>query len=506
MNSLCDHRDKGDGVLKKILLGIAVIAVGLGFFWKIKIAPNIADPRMLLQAAIGSGIDAPDASRVPQLFELPDGLGIQLFYSGLPNVRDLLVLPSGGLLATTPRSGTVHFLEPDQNGDGKADARQELLTGLNKPHGLLLFKKWLYVAETDAVKRFAFDSGTGKVVGGAETIVSGLPGNGNHWARNLMAGADGWIYINIGSSCNVCIEQDSRRGSIMRFRPDGSDLQVYASGLRNSMAMAVAPWSREFYALDIARDLLGDDFPADEMNRVVQGGFYGWPYANDDAVIDPSLGEKDPARAAESLKPVFKFPAHTTPLDLHFIVDARLGGAAKRSALVTLHGSWNRSELDGYRVEQLIWHDSGEVSRRVFLSGFLGDSGVRGRPVDIEEHEGVLYLSDDYAGAIYAIGIGLTDRVAMPSSTVASAEFDTAEVAAGASLFERYGCGGCHVADQHNPDPNLIDLSTVALRYDAKRLADFFLAPNPPMPVFPLSDSERSALAAYLLDSYQQAR
>jgi len=182
-------------------------------------------------------------------------------------------------------------------------------------------------------------------------------------------------------------------------------VEIYARGLRNSVGFDWAPWSGELYATDNGRDMLGDDFPPDELNRIVKNGFYGWPYYHGDNVPDPEYGMQGLDLLASALRPAFKFRPHNAPLGIHFIrgVDYFPAGYAK-SALVALHGSWNRSELDGYKVISLHWLADGSIQARDFITGFLSEKGIMGRPVSIaEDKAGQLYLTDDLGGRIYRI-------------------------------------------------------------------------------------------------------
>ena len=148
-----------------------------------------------------------------------------------------------------------------------------------------------------------FDPSTGRAAGGFERVVTGLPGGGNHWTRTVRFGPDGRLYVSVGSSCNVCIEKDQRRAAIVRYRPDGSGEEMFATGLRNSVGFDWQPGDGQLYATDNGRDLLGDDFPPCELNRIVEGGFYGWPIANGDRVPDPDHGKGQEARIAASIRP-----------------------------------------------------------------------------------------------------------------------------------------------------------------------------------------------------------
>ena len=190
-------------------------------------------------------------------------------------------------------------------------------------------------------------------------------------------------------------------------RPDGSGEEIFATGLRNPVGFDWRPETGELYATDNGRDLLGDDFPPCELNRIERGGFYGWPYANGDRVADPDLGAGRERRIASSLSPAHAFRAHNAPLGIHFVRGARAPRDYHGAALVALHGSWNRTRKDGYKVVSLHWRPDGAIEERDFAVGFERDEDVIGRPVDVAEGpDGAFYISDDYAGAIYRVAYG----------------------------------------------------------------------------------------------------
>jgi glucose/arabinose dehydrogenase len=168
--------------------------------------------------------------------------------------------------------------------------------------------------------------------------------------------------------------------------------------------MDFAPWDGAFYATDNGRDLLGDDFPPCELNRIEENGFYGWPYINGFGRLDPDFGKGREALLAAARSPVHGFRAHNAPLGIRFLRAARRAPGFEHAALVALHGSWNRSKPDGYQVVSLHWRNDGRIEERPFLWGFLDATGIIGRPVDIAEaDDGTLYVSDDYAGVIYRV-------------------------------------------------------------------------------------------------------
>lgn len=335
--------------------------------------------------------------------KVADGFRLSLFADNLKAPRMLHVTQRGDVLVSLPHAGSVLLLR-DGDGDGQADKRIVLLEGLNLPHGIDSGDGWLYVAETDSVGRVAFDAKTGIVSGNYQKILTDLPANKGHWTRTLRMGPDGWLYVTVGSSCNVCVEDEPERAAMLRLRPDGSEKQLYATGLRNSVGFDWSPVDGDIYATDNGRDWLGDNFPPDELNRIVEGGFYGWPYASGKRVPDPDFGTGKEKLIRESIVPVHGFRAHNAPLGVTFLKHERFSDQYRHAALVALHGSWNRSSKDGYKVVSLHWGESGGIDERDFITGFVAGEAVSGRPVAIVEGaDGVLYLSDDYAGVIYQV-------------------------------------------------------------------------------------------------------
>ena len=285
--------------------------------------------------------DAMAESEVRARLRVPQGFAVNTYASDVANARFLRFTSAGDLLVSAPRQGTVFLLGRDRNGDGTADGRRALLTDLNRPHGIAIHDGWLYVAETDAVLRVRFDAETGTVSGTPERIVTGLPGGGNHWTRTIDVGPDGKLYVSVGSSCNVCEEADRRRATIVRYDLDGKNETIYATGLRNSVGFDWQPATGDLYATDNGRDMLGDDFPPCELNRVVEGGFYGWPYANGDRVPDPDFGRSKPEQVTGSIPPVHGFGAHTAPLGMTFYEGSTFPEKYRGAIFAALHGSWN---------------------------------------------------------------------------------------------------------------------------------------------------------------------
>jgi glucose/arabinose dehydrogenase/cytochrome c553 len=472
----------------------------------------------IFNSMLGRGIDPPSETVVQGRFRVPEGYRIELFAEGIENARFMRFSPGGDLIISQPRIGRLLHVARDADGDGRSDGQQPLLEGLDRPHGFDFRDGQLYIGEGSAIARVAFSEDgpdSIRVTGDTTRIAEGIPEGGNHWSRTLRFGPDGMIYLQVGSSCNVCEEEDPRRAAILRFSADGSGEEIYAAGLRNSVGFDWRPGTNELYATDNGRDLIGDDYPPCELNRIEQGGFYGWPYANGDNRPDPDFGEDNASRIAASIPPVHSFNAHNAPLGITFLRHPSAPPTLRGAALVALHGSWNRSRLDGYKVVSLHWDAEGRITERDFLTGFEVDEDVIGRPVDVAEGpDGAIYVSDDYANVIYRVsrGHGVDDSLAVPRAAprVMNDPLDELDsearaelAAAGASLYAQHACGTCHSADQAAPGVVVKPLAGLASRYTIDSLTRFFLTPTPPMPAFALSEQERRALAVHVLEEYR---
>ena len=389
--------------MRRILIGIG-LAIAAGAFacatlWPERLAVNAPLLGMLM------GAEPPAKSELERRMKVPEGFSIGVFAAGIKNARFMRFTSAGDLLVSSPREGAVFLLERDANGDGRADGTRKLLLGLDRPHGLAFAGEWLYVAETGAIKRVRFDAATRAVVGEPELVLGGLPIEGNHWTKTIDLGPDGWLNISIGSSCNVCLEDDERRATIARLHPDGTGFELYATGLRNSAGFDWRPADEALFATDNGRDLLGDDFPPCELNRIEPGKFYGWPFVNGTGVPDPDFGGQGGEKAATTTPPAHGFGAHTAPLGMRLYRGTAFPERYRDQAFIALHGSWNRTTKSGYKVVLLEWpSDGGSIVESDFLTGFELDGNVIGRPVDVQDGpDGALYVSDDFGGAIYRV-------------------------------------------------------------------------------------------------------
>ena len=498
-------------MLRKTPIALLVILIaaagGIYVFWPKTWIVNAP----MMNSLFGWGIDAAPEARLREQLKLPEGYQINRYAIGLGQVRVMRWTSGGDLLVSIPRKGEIALIGRDTKKRGRGGAIKALLTGLDKPHGIEILNGYLYVGETNAIVRVPFDERKGEVTGKIERILTGLPGGGNHWARTLRLGPDGWIYVNVGSDCNVCIEKDKRRAAILRFRPDGSGEEIFAEGLRNTTGFDFDA-NGTLWGVDNGRDLLGDDTPPEELNRIEQGKFYGWPFRYGDNTPDPEFGAISDPRAAAAVPPALALPAHAAPLSIRFLHGNALPGL-EGAALVAFHGSWNRSKKQGYEVVSLHWDADGKIGVEPFIAGFQKNEEAIGRPVDTTQGpDGAIYISDDYAGVIYRVSYGAeavssagaAPAVPKPAAPAPAEPAPDASIPAemaerGEKLFGTAGCKNCHGGEK--PVAALNDL---LMRYSIDDIAALLLAPPANMPAFPqLDDNERRDIAAYVLATHK---
>lgn len=502
-------------VLRLVLVLAFAVVLGIGACRLGLLPERYAINAPIAQLLLGRGVEPAPEDELRQQLRVPHGFTVSLYASGIPNARMLRFTERGDLLVSTPRSGSVWLLARDEDQDGRADATSRLLDGLDRPHGLDFHDGWLYVAEGSAVGRVRYDADARRAEGRLEPVVTGLPSGENHWTRTVRFGPDGGMYVSVGSSCNVCIEESPERAAMLRFEPDGSARRIHATGLRNSVGFDWRPSTGELFATDNGRDLLGDDVPPCELNRIVENGFYGWPFAYGNRVPDPDFGAGHEADVARSIPPAHSFGAHNAPLGITFVRNPNAPPELRDAALVALHGSWNRTRKDGYEVVSLHWSADGSIERRDFLTGFLRDQTAIGRPVDVAEGpDGAIYVSDDYAGAVYRVALpGAAPRASAASSTgteaserpdplagIAPDEIDSL-ASLGRAVYEGNACYRCHETARADAGTVPVPLTALPDKYDVASLGAYLAAPQPPMPLFPLDAEQRRTLSVFLLRS-----
>ncbi|CAA9281684.1 MAG: L-sorbosone dehydrogenase [uncultured Chloroflexi bacterium] len=350
--------------------------------------------------------------------QIQRGFSISVF--GLvPRARSMAVTPWGELLVTQPNQGQIVGLT-DGDGDGVAEQTRVVAQGLECPYGMDFRDGHLYVAQSTRVDRFAFGEPAG--FGKAERVVSALPPSGcaPHHYRPLAIDAAGNLYVAFGSSCNVCVEADARRGTVWQYTPDGNGRE-YARGLRNVVDLQVHPVTGQLWVATNERDSLGDDVPPEPVGPVQEGADYGWPFCFWNGAgwqQDTRVPGRNPT--CQGLTPYNGIQAHSAPLGLTFYQGS--GGAATSAsgatgrvpddyvgtAFVGLHGSWNRTEGTGFKVVRIPAADGNPAPAEDLIAGWLtgprGPGDAWGRPVDVKVGvDGALYVSDDVAGAVYRV-------------------------------------------------------------------------------------------------------
>jgi len=340
---------------------------------------------------------------------LPKGFQIELYAKGFERPRFMLEGPNHEILLTDSiESGSV-FLLKDENKDFKADSKQKILTGLDRPYGLAFWNGYLYVAEATSLKRYQYDSKGLKVESKGEEVVSLKTFGKGHWTRTVLFDPKGEkMYLTVGSASNVDAGEDAMRAAIHRFNPDGTAPEIVAAGVRNVIGLRWYPETETLWAAVQERDGLGDDLVPDYFTAIRFGGFYGWPYAYLGAHEDPRRKGERPDLVAKTLVPDVWLGAHVAVLDALFYTGNQFPKEYKGGAFLAFHGSWNRSTRVGYSVNFIPFKDGRPAEGpRDFLTGFLLNPGKRevwGRPVGLLQlWDGSLLVSDDGGNKIWRI-------------------------------------------------------------------------------------------------------
>ncbi len=346
-------------------------------------------PLLVLTAGCAAESGAASADDI----QVPTGFAVEVYAADLANVRTLKFGPDGMLYAAQSEEGRIVRLDPSVAGGEPAIVADDL----NQPYGMAFHDSALFVGEHHQVIRLDGPDHTRSVV-----VVPDLP-TGGHWTREIVFGADGMLYLSVGSSCNLCEEDDPRRAAVSRYRPDGSGGEVIATGLRNAAGLAVHPETGAIWASQNERDMAGDDIPPEEINVLTDGTDFGWPFCYGAKL--PNREYPDPARCAATTAPALAMQAHSAPLGMVFYTGDQFPEEWRGDLFVAFHGSWNRSRPTGYLLAHVDVQDGRPVSYEPFASGWLEEGGrVTGRPVyPAVGPDGSLYLSDDEGGRIYRI-------------------------------------------------------------------------------------------------------
>jgi glucose/arabinose dehydrogenase len=349
----------------------------------------------------------------------PAGFVVNKYADGMKSPRWIYVLPNNDVLVSCANTGNnsanIILLFRGMDKNGQPTMRDTFLSGLNQPFGMLLLGDNFYVANTDGISIYPYQTGQTKITAPGKKILD-LPAGGynNHWTRNLIANDKGTkIYVTVGSGSNVAehgMANEYHRANIIEINPDGTGERVYASGLRNPVGMGWAPGSNKLWTAVNERDNLGDELVPDYMTSVKDGGFYGWPYSYFGQHVDPRITGKDqrPDLVKAAIIPDLALGSHTASLGLAFYTKKAFPERYQGGAFIGQHGSWNRSTLTGYRVAFVPFQmgkPAGEPED--FLTGFIANaqkSEVYGRPVGVTVlPDGSLLVADDASGVLWRV-------------------------------------------------------------------------------------------------------
>lgn len=394
---------------------------------------DLPAPFVTKSASNAPGLSAMPADAKP---DVPKGFAVEMVASGFEQPRVIRTAPNGDLFVADSSSNEIHVLRM-ADGGAKPAKNAVFASGLNQPYGIAFYPaganpQWVYVANTDGVVRFPYRNGDLEATGKAETIVKELP-TGYHWTRDIAFSPDGSrMFVSVGSGSNIAEDvkgepdggiakfaashapgamwgEELNRADVLSFKPDGSDMKVFATGLRNCSGMALQPATDALWCVVNERDELGDDLPPDYATAVKAGAFYGWPwyYIGDHEDPRAPLKGQRPDLAANVTVPDVLFQAHSAPLGITFYEGGMFPAEYKGDAFVTLHGSWNRGNRTGYKVVRMMVDDQGKPTGAYqdFMTGFvLSQDKVWGRPVGVTvAKDGSLFVTEDGAGTIWRV-------------------------------------------------------------------------------------------------------
>lgn len=333
--------------------------------------------------------------------QLPPGFTISVF-ARVPNARSMCWGSQGTLFVGNRDEHNVYAVV-DKDEDGHADTVYVIDKDLKSPNGVAFRNGSLYVAEISRILRY--DSIESRLTDPPEPVVvfDKYPTATHHGWKFIAFGPDDKLYVPVGAPCNIC-DSAAPFASITRMNPDGTGMEVYAKGIRNSVGFDWDPQTKELWFTDNGRDQLGDDIPNDELNRAPKAGMhFGYPYIHQGDTPDPQYGKGK--EASSYTPPAEKLGPHVAALGMRFYTGSMFPPEYKNRIFIAQHGSWNRSNRIGYRVMMATVEGGKVVKYEPFAQGWLqSNEDVLGRPVDVEvAKDGALLISDDKNGAIYRV-------------------------------------------------------------------------------------------------------
>ncbi|MDZ7691376.1 MAG: PQQ-dependent sugar dehydrogenase [Balneolaceae bacterium] len=336
---------------------------------------------------------------------LPDGFQIDIYTSDVPNARSMAMSPNGTLFVGTRGAGNLYAVL-DNNGDYKADSVITIAEGLQMPNGVAFQNGSLYVAEVSRILRY--DNIEDNLQNPTEPVVitDSYPTETHHGWKYIAFGPDGKLYIPVGAPCNICESEQDIFASITRINPDGTDREIVARGVRNTVGFTWHPETGDLWFTDNNRDWLGDNKPPGELNTLTEvGQHFGYPYLHGDGTWDPEFGTKGKQMDIDFKTPAQLLGPHVAPLGVIFYTGSMFPEEYRNQVLIAEHGSWNRTEKIGYRITIVRMENGETVSYEPFIDGWLReDESVWGRPVALLQlDDGSVLISDDHSGTIYRL-------------------------------------------------------------------------------------------------------
>lgn len=337
---------------------------------------------------------------------LPEGFKIEVYAEGLDGARSMAMGDDGTLFVGTRNEGVVYAVK-DTNGDYKADKTYVIAKDLEQPNGVAFRDGALYVAAVSRLFKYQNIEQQLDNPQGPELIYDDYPGNFHHGWKYIAFGPDDKLYVPVGAPCNICdsTSVDQRFASITRMDPDGSNREIIAHGIRNTVGFTWHPQTGELWFTDNNRDMMGDDTPPGELNRLTEvGQHFGFPFCHGGTVPDPDFGSQHPC--SDFVPPVQPLGAHVAALGVKFDTGNMFPASYKGHAFLAEHGSWNRSSKVGYRVSLVKLDGNQAVGYEPFIDGWLDEESQEafGRPVDLLFlKDGSLLISDDVGDAIYRV-------------------------------------------------------------------------------------------------------
>lgn len=349
--------------------------------------------------------DKTNTSKLPlDKIRLPEGFVISVYADDVENARAMVLSPSGTLFVGSRDKGKVYALK-DSDEDGVADEQYEIAKNLNMPVGVAFKDGDLYVSEVSKIMRFKnIESQLGNPPK-PETFFDGYPSDKHHGWKFIAFAPDGKLYVPVGAPCNICLSEKNIYATITTLDPDGKNMEIFAEGIRNTVGFDWHPDTKELWFTENGRDMMGDDVPADELNRAPKKGMhFGYPFCHEGEVKDPEFGDQKPCN--DFTPPVQKLGAHVAALGMRFYTGNQFPQKYHKQIFIAEHGSWNRSKKSGYRIMLVTLKGNEAVSYEPFAEGWLDEDSQKawGRPVDVlNMPDGSLLVSDDEAGVVYRI-------------------------------------------------------------------------------------------------------